>query len=58
MLAYSREEFAQTLGDIAEGRIDVAPLITAKVGVDGVAQAFDDLASPEHHAKIVVEPWR
>jgi len=23
-----------------------------------VAQAFEDLGSPEHHAKILVEPWR
>jgi hypothetical protein len=23
-----------------------------------VPQAFEDLASPERHAKILVEPWR
>jgi hypothetical protein len=33
-------------------------LVTGKVGVEGVAQAFEDLASPEQHAKILVEPWR
>ena len=33
------------------------PLVTGKVGIDGVAQAFEDLASPERHAKILVEPW-
>jgi hypothetical protein len=43
---------------IAEGRIPVAPLITGTVGVEGVAGAFEALASPEHHAKILVEPWR
>jgi len=58
VLGYSPEEFAATLRNIAEGRIDVAPLITGKVGVEGVAQAFEDLASPETHAKILVEPWR
>jgi len=36
----------------------VAPLITGKVGVEGVAGAFEELASPERHAKILVEPWR
>ena len=25
---------------------------------DGVAQAFEDLANPERHTKIIVEPWR
>ena len=52
------EEFAGTLHHIAEGQLDVAPLVSGKVGVDGVAQAFDDLAHPEKHSKILVEPWR
>jgi threonine dehydrogenase-like Zn-dependent dehydrogenase len=57
VLGYTPEEFAATLGHIAEGRIAVAPLVTAKVGLDGVKQAFGDLANPERHAKILVEPW-
>jgi threonine dehydrogenase-like Zn-dependent dehydrogenase len=58
VLGYTAEEFATTLHNIAEGKVNVAPLITAKVGVEGVAQAFQDLGSPERHAKIIVEPWR
>lgn len=58
VLAYTPEEFARTLGHIAEGRLDVAPLVTGRVGLDGVRQAFADLANPERHAKILVEPWR
>jgi len=58
VLGYAPEEFATTLQKIAEGEIDVAPLITDKVGVDGVANAFEQLASPDRHAKILVEPWR
>jgi len=26
--------------------------------IDGVAKAFADLANPEAHTKIIVEPWR
>jgi 2-desacetyl-2-hydroxyethyl bacteriochlorophyllide A dehydrogenase len=57
-LGYDPMEFASTLQNIAEGRIDVDPLVTGTVGLDGVPQAFDDLATPEAHAhaKIVVEP--
>ena len=33
-------------------------MVTATVGIDGVAQAFADLANPEAHTKIIVEPWR
>jgi threonine dehydrogenase-like Zn-dependent dehydrogenase len=58
VLGYNGEEFATTLQNLAEGRINGDPLITGKVGVEGVAQAFEDLASPETHAKIIVEPWR
>ncbi len=58
VLAYSPEEFAATLHRLAEGSINADPLITGKVGVEGVAKAFEDLASPETHAKILVEPWR
>ncbi len=58
VLGYTREEFAATLHHIAEGKIPTEPLITGKVGVEGVARAFEDLSSPEHHAKILVEPWR
>ena len=58
VLGYTPDEFAATLAHIAEGRIPVEPLITGRVGVEGVAGAFEALASPEHHAKILVEPWR
>jgi threonine dehydrogenase-like Zn-dependent dehydrogenase len=57
VLGYTREEFAASLGQIAEGRIDVTPLITGHVGLAGVKAAFADLANPEQHAKIIVHPW-
>ena len=58
VLGYTPDEFAVTLTHIAEGRIPTAPLVTGTVGVEGVAGAFEALASPEHHAKILVEPGR
>ena len=58
VLGYTPEEFSRTLDDIAGGRLDVAPLITGRIGLDGVRQAFSELANPERHAKILVEPWR
>jgi threonine dehydrogenase-like Zn-dependent dehydrogenase len=58
VLGYSGDEFRTTLRHLAEGRINCDPLITGKVDVQGVAGAFEALASPEHHAKILVEPWR
>ncbi len=56
VLGYSAEEFASTLNLIAQGDIITEPLITGHVGLDGVAEAFGELVSPDHHAKILVEP--
>jgi len=58
VLGYTPVEFMDTLAALAEGKIDVAPLVTGTVGVDGVAGAFRELATPNAHAKILVEPWR
>lgn len=56
VLGYTPEEFAYSLHAIAEGLTDLSPLVTGTVDVDGVPGAFDDLASPEAHAKIMVVP--
>jgi threonine dehydrogenase-like Zn-dependent dehydrogenase len=55
-LACGPEEFAESLRSLAEGEIDVSPLITGEVGLDGVGAAFDDLADPDRHCKILVTP--
>ena len=57
VLAYTAQEFAESLHLIAEGKVDVAPLITGTVGLAGVSGAFAELANPERHAKVVVDPW-
>src|SRR5262249_61460145 len=54
--AYDPFEFADTLRAIAEGEIDVAPMITGTCGIDGVPAAFDALGRPEEHVKVLVEP--
>lgn len=56
VLAYTPDEFGDSLRALAEGDIDVTPLITGQVGLEGVGQAFDDLADPERHCKILVTP--
>ncbi len=56
VLAYDPTEFTDCLRAIAEGDIDVAPMITGEVGLDGVGAAFDDLAHPDSHCKILVTP--
>jgi 2-desacetyl-2-hydroxyethyl bacteriochlorophyllide A dehydrogenase len=56
VLAYDGTEFTDCLRAIAEGDIDVAPMITGEVDLDGVGAAFDDLAHPDAHCKILVTP--
>jgi threonine dehydrogenase-like Zn-dependent dehydrogenase len=56
VLAYTPEEFTDSLRALAEGDIDATPLITGEVGLDAVGAAFDDLSDPERHCKILVTP--
>jgi threonine dehydrogenase-like Zn-dependent dehydrogenase len=41
---------------LAEGKVDPRPMITGTVGLAGVEEAFSDLADPEKHAKILIDP--
>jgi threonine dehydrogenase-like Zn-dependent dehydrogenase len=55
-MAYGAEEFAGALRRLAEGDIDVSSMITGTVDLDGVPGAFEALARPDEHVKILVEP--
>jgi len=56
VLGWTPENFVASLHDLAEGRIDGSKLISGEVGLDGVPQAFADLADPDRHVKILVRP--
>ncbi|MEE4023539.1 zinc-binding dehydrogenase [Gordonia sp. PKS22-38] len=57
-LYYSPEEFAETFAHLAAGDLDVEPLLTDTVGLEGVAAAFERLRSNPHDAKILLDPSR
>jgi threonine dehydrogenase-like Zn-dependent dehydrogenase len=54
--AYSPLEFRDTVRMLADGKLDPQPLLTGKVGLDGVEAAFAALSTPEQHAKILIDP--
>ncbi|CAM3880408.1 zinc-binding dehydrogenase [Smaragdicoccus niigatensis] len=56
VLGYLPIEFRDTLHMLADGKVDVRPLITGTVGLGGVDAAFTALGSPERHAKILIDP--
>jgi threonine dehydrogenase-like Zn-dependent dehydrogenase len=58
VLGYTVDEFATALRLLGDGDVDGSVLVTGKVGLDGVAAAFDELAKPQQHIKIMIEPWR
>jgi len=58
VLGYTPEEFARCLRLLADGAVDAEALITGKVGLAEVKGAFAELANPDRHTKILVEPWR
>lgn len=58
VLACTPDEFAQSLALIASGKVDAGAMLSGKVGLSEVPGAFQELANPNRHIKIVVEPWR
>ena len=54
--AYDNDEFDATLRALAEGELDVTPLLTGRVGLDGVPAAFEELGRADEHVKVLVEP--
>lgn len=56
VLGYTPDEFREALHLLADGKVRPEALVTGTVDLDGVAGAFDDLANPERHAKILVRP--
>jgi threonine dehydrogenase-like Zn-dependent dehydrogenase len=55
-VGYTPLEFREALHMLAAGRVDARPLLTGTVGLAGVQAAFDALADPEAHAKILIDP--
>jgi threonine dehydrogenase-like Zn-dependent dehydrogenase len=58
VLAYTVDEFAVALKLLADSDVDGSAFVTAKIGLDGVAAAFDELAKPQSQIKVMIEPWR
>jgi threonine dehydrogenase-like Zn-dependent dehydrogenase len=56
VMGYTPLEFSDTLRMLADGKVRAAPIATGTVGLAGVEAAFDALAAPGKHAKIVIEP--
>jgi threonine dehydrogenase-like Zn-dependent dehydrogenase len=56
VFGYTPLEYRDTLHMLADGKVDPRPLITGTVGLAGVEAAFDALANPDHHAKILIDP--
>lgn len=56
VVTYTPQEFRDAMHLIADGAVDVAPMITGRVALDDIATAFSDLSRPGAHTKILVKP--
>lgn len=52
-MAYNRDDFETCVAMLAEGRIDVSPMITDIVGLDELPGAFEALRTPGHQCKVL-----
>jgi len=57
-MAFTADEFRQTLHRICEGELDVSPLISRVVGLDEVPATFEELLTSPRAAKVLVDPRR
>ena len=56
VLAYEKDDFQYTVDMMEQERIAPAPMITDRVGLDGVAAAFDQLAAADAQCKVIIRP--
>lgn len=52
-IAYTKDDFETCLAMLAEGRIDVSPMVTDVVGLDQLPEAFEALRTPSHQCKVL-----
>lgn len=50
------DSYQRALDVVIDPPVDLEPLITGQVGLDGVATAFAELTQPDKHCKIIVRP--
>ena len=58
VFAYDPSEYHQTLHLMSEGKVDASILHTDTIGLGEVAAMFDELASAEGQAKVLIDPSR
>lgn len=52
-IAYTKDDFETCVAMLAEGRIDVAAMITDVVDLDDLPEAFEALRTPSHQCKVL-----
>lgn len=52
-IAYTKDDFETCMSMLAEGRIDISPMITDVVSLEELPQAFEDLRTPSHQCKVL-----
>jgi (R,R)-butanediol dehydrogenase/meso-butanediol dehydrogenase/diacetyl reductase len=54
--AYEKDDFQYTVDMMEQGRIDPRPIVTDRIGLDDVPEAFEALAKPDAQCKVLVFP--
>ena len=56
VLAYEKDDFQYTVDMMEQERIEPRPIVTDRIGLDDVPEAFRALAKPDSQCKVVVYP--
>ena len=52
-IAYNKDDFETCVAMLAEGRIDISPMITDVVSLEEMPEAFEALRAPSHQCKVL-----
>lgn len=56
VLAYEKDDFQYTVDMMDQERIDPRPMVTDRIGLEGVPEAFESLKAPHSQCKVMVFP--
>jgi (R,R)-butanediol dehydrogenase/meso-butanediol dehydrogenase/diacetyl reductase len=56
VLAYEKDDFQYTVDMMEQERIEPRPIVTDRIGLDEVPEAFEALAKPDSRCKVMVYP--
>jgi (R,R)-butanediol dehydrogenase/meso-butanediol dehydrogenase/diacetyl reductase len=57
-ILYTLDDYRRTLDSLDAGAVEPRAMVTDVIGLDAVPVVFEDLRSPAHQCKVMIDPWK